>query len=145
MGQMFYYLDMKRILVTTDFSCHSKHTIDYVLNFLCETQIPCQLLLVNTYMVQQTDPKQVILLNDELKKKSKEGLEREREEAMKKVTNPRISIDVISHMGSLKNIIMQMLKTDKMDLVAMGKDGGKNVETIAALLKQQQCPLLITY
>lgn len=136
---------MKQILIATDFTCHSKHTIQYVLRFMQDTKIPCHITLVNTYMVQQTDPKQVILLNDELKKKSKAGLEQERDEAIGKITNPNISIDIASHMGSLNYVILQLLNKKEIDLVAMGKNGGQHVETISVMLKQQQCPLLITY
>ena len=136
---------MTKIIITTDFSKDSKYTLEYVLNFMCKTQMPCKLLLLNTFMVQETDPKQVILLNDELKKKSKEGLERERAEALDKNPNPNITIELNSQMGSLKNVVRSLLLNDKFDLVAMGKDGGKHVEQIAALLKQIRCPLLITY
>ena len=110
-----------------------------------KAQIPCQIFLVNTYMVQQTDPKQVILINDELKRKSKEGLESELEEALSKNNNPQISINITSQMGSLTNVIRQMIQTEKIDLVAMGKDGGKHVEKVAALLKHHGCPLLVTF
>jgi hypothetical protein len=136
---------MKRIIIPTDFSYHSKHTIEYILNFMRETKIRCQLLLVNTYMVQQTNPTQVILMNDELKKKSKIGLELERIDALKKNTNPLITVETNSQMGSLTNVIKQMLQAEKIDLVAMGKDGGRHVEQIASLLREIECPLLITY
>ena len=136
---------MKRILIATDFSSHSNHTIQYVLGFLKDTKIPCKITLLNTYMVQQTDPSQVIQLNDELKQKSKAGLEKERDDALRSISNSQITIDVASHMGSLNNVILQLLNKDEVDLVAMGKDGGKNVETISGLLKKQCCPLLITY
>jgi nucleotide-binding universal stress UspA family protein len=136
---------MKSILIATDFSCHSKYTIEFVLNFLRDTQIACKILLVNTYMVQQTDPGQVILLNDELKQKSKLGLEQARKSASEINKNPNISIETSSHLGSLKYVILQLLGKEKVDLVAMGKNGGKHVDTISILLKQQACPLLITY
>jgi hypothetical protein len=102
-------------------------------------------MLLNTYLVQQTDPGQVIKLNDELKNISKAGLEAERLEAVGKITNPHISIETSSHMGSLNYVILQFLQKEKIDMVAMGKNGGKHVETISTLLKQQHCPLLITY
>ena len=136
---------MKKILITTDFSKHSKNTIKYVLNLFQTSQIPCQITLLNTYVVQQTDAKQVITMNDEMKRKSKEGLLAEEIEAKKLLNNSHISINTTSHMGSLKNVIWQLLKKEKIDLVAMGKDGGKHVETIQTLLKEEECPLLITY
>lgn len=136
---------MKKILITTDFSTHSQYTIFYVLNLLHDTQIPCKILLLNTYIVQQTDPHQVISTNDELKRISKLGLERQRDKALKNVINFNISIEIASHMGSLNNVVMQLLRKEKIDLVAMGKNGGRHVESLSHLLKQQQCPLLITY
>jgi len=136
---------MKRILITTDFSANSKHTIEYVLDFLHDTKILSEILLVNTFMVQQTDPLQVIRQNDEFKMRSRAGLEKEKSEALKKINNSNISVNTSSHMGTLSNVILQLLKKEKIDLVAMGKDGGRHVETVAALLREKECPLLITY
>jgi nucleotide-binding universal stress UspA family protein len=136
---------MKTILVTTDFSHHSNHTIDYVLEFLRDTQIPCKLLLLNTYMVQATNPAEVISMNDELRKRSHTGLESAMLEARSKITNPNITVEVASHMGTLNNVILNLLSKKKIDMVAMGKNGGWHVEMVASLLKQQKCPLLITY
>lgn len=136
---------MKRIIIPTDFSSHSKHTLKYVLNMLSSSLTPFHISLVNTYLVQQTDPRQVIRINDELKKKSKEGLDRELEDAIQLNENPQISVTVIFQMGSLTHVIRQIIQTEKIHLVAMGKDGGKHVEQIEALLREQKCPLLLTY
>lgn len=142
---MFYPANMKRILIATDFSIHSKHSIQCVLKHLHDTQTPSQLLLLNTFIVQQTDPARVILENDELKKRSKAGLEQERIEALKLVKSPDVSIETASHMGSLNNVIAQLVHKEKYDLVAMGRDGGRHVASVSALLKQLHFPLFITY
>ena len=136
---------MNNILLTTDFTQDSGHSLDYVLDILKDSNFPVKILLLHTFMVQQTDPSKIIILNDEMKLKSKIGLEELRNEAMKKVTNPNISIEVASQMGSLKNVILQLLDTSKFDLVVMGKNGGKQIESVAALLKQRNCPILITH
>lgn len=136
---------MNNILLTTDFTKDSSHSLDYVLDILKDSKFPVKILLLHTFMVQQTDPSKIIILNDEMKLKSKMGLEELRNEAMKKVTNPNISIEVASQMGSLKNVIFQLLDTSKFDLVVMGKNGGKQFESVAALLKQRNCPILITH
>ena len=136
---------MNNILLTTDFTKDSSHSLDYVLDILKDSKFPVKILLLHTFMVQQTDPSKIIILNDEMKLKSKMGLEELRNEAMKKVTNPNISIEVASQMGSLKNVILQLLDTSKFDLVVMGKNGGKQIESVAALLKQRNCPILITH
>lgn len=136
---------MKRILIATNFSAHSGCTIKYVLNLFKDTQIPCHILLVNTYMVQQTDPLQVILVNDELKSRSKQNLETEKVCALALIDQAAITIETSSHLGTLKNVVQHLLQKDKIDLVAMGKNGGRHVETVANLLKKLKCPLLITY
>lgn len=136
---------MKKILITTDFSHHSKYTLKYVLNFMKEIHVPCCVLLLNTYRVLETDVNQAITKNDELKKVSQEGLKKEQIEAQQTLSNPHITIETSSHLGSLENVICQLLRKEKFDMVAMGKNGGKHVETIAKILKDYECPLLITY
>lgn len=136
---------MKRILIPTDFSGHSKHTIQYVISLFKDINTPCKISLIHTYKVQQTDPDKVIYENDEMKKRSRSALEEERDEAMKLISNANISIDISSHMGSLNNVVEHLLQKEKIDLVVMGKNKGKHVEMISHILKQQQCPLLITY
>lgn len=136
---------MRNILVTTDFSQHSTNTLQYVLRFLQDTQIPCRILLLNTYVVNHQDPDQLITLNDELKKKSLEGLEKERNEALKMLPNPNIKIETYSHLGSLNNVILQLMKKNPIDLVAMGKNEGHQIDVVSRMLKKQQCPLLVTY
>lgn len=142
---MPYARIMKKILITTDFTFDAKYTIEFVLDLFRETQIPCRIILLNTFMIQQTDPGKIIALNDEMKLRSKTGLERQRTEAMDGVRNSNISIEIASHMGSLTNVILQLLSTNKIDMVAMGKNCGKHVEKVAALLEQKHCSLLITH
>lgn len=136
---------MRNILVTTDFSEHARNTLLHVLRFLKDTQIPCRILLLNTYVVSHSDPDQLITLNDELKKKSMDGLEKERKEALKDFTNSNISIETHSHLGSLNNVILQLMKKNNIDLVAMGNMEREQVDTVSRSLKKQQHPLLVTY
>src|SRR5690606_5793055 len=105
-----------------------------------ETQELCRVLLLNTYEVKETDPEQVIRLHDELRKISKERLEQEREEAMKLVSNPHIIIETASHIGSLKNVVLQFLKFDRVDLVVLGREEN----ALRDLLQRHRCSLLIT-
>ena len=136
---------MNRILVTTDFSTPSQHTLRAVLDLLRHTQSTSRILLVNTYVVDRsTDPRDLICRNDELKIRSKKNLEAQRREALEWVRNPHIIIDTASHMGSLPNVITNLIKKEKIDLVAMGRDEGNHLKQIADLLKKHQCPLLIT-
>ncbi len=136
---------MKRILIATDFSPHSRTAIDCVVNIIQDSISDCEIILLNTYMVKETDPQKVISQNDELKRASKRSLEHEQAELKKKITNPNVSVNVASHMGSLTHVVSQLIRTNTVDLVAMGKDGGKNVENVSMILRQIGCPLLVTY
>lgn len=136
---------MKRVLVPTDFSKHASHTLEYILDLFEETQAPCRILLLNTYIFQQTDPNQVLIINDEMKRKSKEALALQKENALSKIKNPNIIIETISQLGSLNNVVHQLLQKGEVDLVAMGKDTGRHLEQISSLLKKHQCPILITH
>lgn len=136
---------MKKILIATDFGPYTQHTIKYVLNLLEGTQDPCTILLVNTYMVDYlNDLDNIIPLNDELKAKSKAGLELVKNETLKLIKNKNISLETSSHFGSLYNVILNIQKKENIDLVAVGKNTDINLEAISELLKKQNCPLLIT-
>ncbi len=137
---------MKNVLIPTDFSHHSRHSIECVLDLLQNTSKPCRILLVNSFMILQTDAKLVIAQNDEAKQISLDGLLRDKNFANKNLPNPLITIETVSHMGSLRNVISHLLLKERFDLIAMGKDGGKNIETISKLLKvENKCSLLVTY
>ena len=136
---------MKTVLIPTDFSQDSLYTIRFVLNLLQEVQTSWRILLVNTFKVLNTDAKQIITKNDELKQQSKEGLKQVLAETKKQLTNPHITVETMSTMGSLNNVIYQMIHQEKIEFVAMGKDGGRHVEAVSALLKKEHCPLLITF
>lgn len=137
---------MKNVLITTDFSPHAKHTIEYVVDLLKDTQTNCRILLLNTYLPPLTSTTDVIKTNDEMKIRSKMRLEEEKKLAtLCSRDNAKIKVEVSSRIGSLKNVISQLLEREKFDFVAMGKDGGKNVEKVAEILKKEECPLFITY
>ncbi len=136
---------MKRIIIATDFSPHSQKTIEFVMGIVKDTTAPHEILLLNTYMVKETDPLKVIGLNDELKLASRRKLEHERSELQKKMRNPNIKIEIATHMGSLPNVVSQLIKANPVELVAMGKDGGRNVENVSVVLRQNGCSLLVTY
>lgn len=137
---------MRNILIPTDFSLQSQATLKSVLDSLKDTKDPTRILLINTYMVDlNQEPGHLIQLNDELKNFSKRGLEIELSNAQKWVTNPNVKIETASHMGSLTNVIRNLIRIEKFDMVAMGKDQGKRVAQVASLLKMQKGPTLVTY
>lgn len=139
-------MTMKNVLLPTDFTPQSRYSLEYVLDFLRHTTVPSRILLVNTYIVQLNgDPSQLVTSNDELKKKSKTLLEKEVLWAKSHCMNPLLTIEYSCHMGTLNNVILNLLRREKIDLVAMGKGNGNHVEQVASLLKMHNCPILITY
>ena len=137
---------MNSILITTDFSPHSQYTLEYVLNLLEQTRVTSRILLVNTYLMDlQNDPQGLVQRNDELKLLSNNHLDKQKAESLRWIRNPEITIQTASHMGSLPNVISHLIIKEKIDLVAMGNDGGSHVYKIVDLLKKLKCPLLITY
>lgn len=142
---MNYYVRMNRVLIATDFTHHSKNAIKVALEFFNDVPRPCHIVLINTYLVPEVPADLIISTNDQLKKISKAGVEEDHKEALRLNKNPLITFETISQMGSLTNVILQTIQKHKIDLVVMGKNGGTHVDLVSALLKQQGCPLLITY
>lgn len=136
---------MKHILITTDFSAVSRKAIRYTLRFFQSFNEPCHFFLLNAYLVPKTSAHNIIKLNDELKSDSNQGLQREQAWASEFLgTN---SLESISAMGSLKNIIPRLIQEKKVDLLVMGKDGGRHLEDVTEVLKREQreCPLLAVF
>lgn len=136
---------MKNVLIPTNFSEQSRFTLNYVLDILRDSQVAARILLLNTYTVQQTgDSSELVKLNDLLKMQSKARLSDEVEWAKTYCKNPNLTIESTCHLGTLNNVILNLLRKEKIDLVAMGKGSGNHVEQVTSLLKYQKCPLLIT-
>lgn len=137
---------MKSILVTTDFSPHSNYSLRYILEWLKDIQSPTNIILLNTYLVDmKNDHQHLLQLNDQMRLESKKKLELQKAEALTWVKNSFTDIKTASHMGTLTNVMTNLIRTEQIDLVVMGKNGGGHVEQIVDLLKKQRCPLLITY
>lgn len=139
---------MKNILVTTDFSPHSRYSLEYTVKLVQHESTACRILLLNTYMIPILPgmiTSQIILLNDKLKNKSKELLEQERLSVGKFIDNSKITIHCSSHIGTFENVVHQLLDSEKFDLLVIGKDGGRHIKTITAFLTDYDCRLLVTY
>lgn len=137
---------MRNVLIATNFSPESRYTLEYVLDFLQPSRKESRILLVNTYLLNEnSDSKQLVQINDELKKNSKELLDQEVAWAVSHCSNPLVIIESASHMGTLNNVILNLLKRESFDLVAMARGRGNHMKQVSPLLLEQNCPLLITY
>ncbi len=132
-----------KILIPTDFSLTSKSLIDQVVNSLHETDTLTEILLLNTFIVNETDPEQVITANDKLKSESKMSLEELKSLTMGKILNPNIQIQTVSHLGTLKNVIQQILKKEKFDQLAVTKELATELTTIREFLRDKECSFVI--
>ncbi len=132
-----------KILIPTDFSLTSKSLIEQVVNSLHETDTLTEILLLNTFIVKETDPEQVITANDKLKSESKMSLEELKSLMMGKILNPNIQIQTVSHLGTLKNVIQQILKKEKFDQLAVTKELATELTTIREFLRDKECSFVI--
>jgi hypothetical protein len=134
---------MKRILIPTDFSPRSRENILGVLESHKDTRDVTEIILLNTYIVQQTDPSLVILFNDEMKLQSKSKLESLRLEVLDMNSNPYISLTTASQMGGLKNVIVQFLQRERLAHIAITEEQFRDLVSIKEILKSKFCSLLI--
>jgi nucleotide-binding universal stress UspA family protein len=141
---MVYHLTMKRVLIPTDFSSDSFNTIDHVLKLLRFSNYSSYILLLNTYLIPSTTyPDKVIEMNDQIKQISEMNLKKELIKAQVLSSNQLISIETSSRMGTLYNVISELTKNEKFDIVAMGKDGGKHIQKVSETLKRLGGPTLL--
>lgn len=132
---------MRKILITTDFTLEATRNITMVLEFLNDSKSPVSVLLLNTYLLPRSEPALVIELNDELKKKSREGLAKTQESALRKNSNPMVTIETASHLGSLFNVVQNLLGREKYEIVSFCEAGA---DRVAELIRKESCPILIT-
>lgn len=132
-----------KILIPTDFSQNSKGLIDEVIASLGETETLTEILLLNTFIVKETDPELVIVANDKLKSESRMSLEELKQLTLNKVLNPHIQIQTASHLGTLKNVIQQILKKERFDQLTVTKEQASDLSAIREFLKEKTCAFVI--
>lgn len=132
---------MRKILITTDFTDEAAKNINTVLRFLQDASRPVSVLLLNTYLLPRSEPSRVIELNDELKKKSRDGLAAAKKSAIEANTNPLVMIDTASHLGSLNNVVQNLMGVEKYETIAFCESGE---EKLSELIRNSAAPLLIT-
>ena len=132
---------MRKILITTDFSPQASQTIEHVLKLLQGSDSAVSVLLLNTYLLPKADPSKVIEMNDELKRRSRDGLAESLQKAEAENSNPLVSIQTASHLGSLFNVVQNLMGQEKYETVSFCEGGPQKV---AELITKKKCPVLIT-
>lgn len=138
---------MKKIIIATDFSSHSKHATQCILKFLGESKIPISVLLLNTYLLLKVaSGDDIIKINDQLKEISQKNLAHEKKQILDMVKERPITVEISSRIGSLPGVIEQLIQKEHYDFIVMGKNGGENVLKVSKLLKKNKGPsLFVTY
>ena len=123
---------MKNILIATDFSKYSIEAVNYVTYLVQRLQESCHILLLNTYLIPFDTSKEKLIevksrIDCVLKGKS-------------------ITIETISQIGSLHNVILNIIDIKPINMVVMAACGGDYLSKIAKVLKEKQrLTLLVTY
>lgn len=118
------------MLIPTDFSVASRQAIQYAFDLLQDKKEDYRFLLLHTYLIPSAPPHQLISLHDELRKKSLEGLEKERLWAQTLNGDHSVSLETLSSMGSLENVVNHLVDNQKIDCIIMG-------------MERVNCPLLV--
>lgn len=132
-----------KILVPTNFSPDSTKLLEELLVKVQDTRTPTEILLLNTFTVKETNPALVISENDRLKKESLQNLQKLKISTDQKVTNPFILITIASHLGTLRNVIQQILIKEDFDELAISKEQSSDISGIMTFLKEKSCAVYI--
>lgn len=134
---------MKKVLIPTDFSQASHRVIAGGLSFFKSFSESCKLFLLHTYMVPLASSAQVIVLNDELKKKSIAGLVQDLQMLKDQSDATEVTAEIISQIGALENVIPRIVKEREIDCVMMGINSDFPREMISNIANRVQCPILV--
>lgn len=138
---------MMNLLVPTDFSYTSKHSIKQFLKDFGKLIGSVNITLVNAYELTNVDVGNAVILNDNMKSLSKKKLEQLKEEILTEAERLQPNFTLISHIGSIENVIKEVLNSGNYNLIIMGKNGGSYIEKVSKVLNgiHSKCPLIIMY
>jgi nucleotide-binding universal stress UspA family protein len=134
---------MKTLLMVTDFSQAAGTVFRAAVDFFGNCAVFCHVILLNTYLIPATPANQLVAVNDEMKKKSLEGLKKECKVAQELIKDKKMTFEILTQMGSLESVMVHIVEDKKVDLAIMATDGAKNRDEILAILRRLSCPLLI--
>lgn len=137
------YCGKMKILVPTNFSPDSIKLLEELLLRIQDTRTPTEILLLNTFMVKETNPALVISENDRLKRESLQNLQLLKATTDTKNKNPFILVTVASHMGTMRNVIQQILTKEDFDELAITKEQSSDISGIMKFLKEKSCSVYI--
>lgn len=138
------YFGLMKILVPINFSTDSTELLEKLLNRIQDTRTPTEILLLNTYTVKETNPALVIAENDRLKRESLQNLQKIKHETDAKNKNPFILVTVASHLGTLRNVVQQILIKEDFEELAISKEHSSDISAIMKFLKEKSCAVFMS-
>lgn len=138
---------MMNLLVPTDFSYTSKHSIKQFLADFGSMANSINITLLNAYELADVDVGNAVILNDNMKAESKNNLDQFKTEIQDAAKSLNLEFKLISHIGSIENVIKEVLNQGSYNLIIMGKNGGSYIEKVSKVLNKihSKCPLIIMY
>lgn len=138
---------MINLLVPTDFSYTSRHSIKQYLRDFVAGKDPIKVTLLNAYEIADVDVGNAVVLNDHLKSQSRSSLEQMKSEISLSSNDLLLEFELISHIGSIENVIKEVLSRGDFSLIVMGKNGGSYIEKVSKVLNKihSKSPLIIVY
>lgn len=133
-----------KILVPTHFSADSNKLLEELVVRIEDTRTPTEILLLNTFIVKETNPALVISENDRLKNESVQNLQSLKSNIETKIKNPFILVTIASHLGTLRNVIQQILMKEDFDELVISKEQSADISGIAKFLKEKSCVIYIS-
>lgn len=118
---------LKEFLIYTDFSETSRNALIYAMSYFKDIKASGRVILLNTYQIPPATPDQLVQLNDELRKKSRTGLERELREAQARLGDEHIVFDMIAHMGTMDNVIRHLVRKRGIQCIIIGSNNGHDI------------------
>lgn len=132
---------MKTILIPTNLNVDWTH-LNQVVKVINSSPSPVRVVLLNTYLASDKDPKKVIELNDRLKLESKLGLQDLQSQLEKTVDHPNVHWERLSLMGSLRNVMRLLIKTDDISLAVLSPKT-EQLSEILDLLEDVDCMVVV--
>lgn len=133
---------MKKILVPTDFSITAYNALEYAINIALK--LDAEIILLNAYAVPNSSV--MIDLTDVLRQDSVIGLEKIKNEALKKY--PNVKIETIDYNGDLITSVRYCSKKYNIDFIIMGTTGASGLKetfvgsNTATLIQEINTPLI---
>ncbi len=109
---------MKNILFPTDFSESSQKRLDDALSYLRKEDQSCRVLLLHTYLIPPTPFHDLLKVHDALRQDSLQKLEKEIQRAQ--VPGSKASLEALSYLGTLENVISHLAGDQEIDLIIIG-------------------------